>query len=280
MIEQFAPAKVNLALHVTGRRRDGYHLLDSLVVFTEVGDRVTVAPARKTSLEVTGPFAAGVPCDQRNLMWRAAQAVAPGRALAMTLEKNLPHPAGIGGGSADAAAVVRAIAQLDGRRVDPRVLLELGADVPVCLSCAPQRMRGVGEILEPLAGLPEMALVLVNPGADVPTPSVFKALKNRDNPQMGAVPKGVGFGGFRDWLAAQRNDLEAPAKSVAPVITEVLQALQEAGAPLARMSGSGATCFGLFRDMSKAQAAAGQIKKQGWWVHASLVLGASDYSHA
>lgn len=277
MIREFAPAKINLALHVTGQRADGYHLLDSLVVFGDAGDVVTLTPSDAMSLEVSGPFAAGVPTDARNLMWRAAELVAPRRAFAMTLEKNLPHPAGIGGGSADAAAVVRAIARMDGGAIDARAVVELGADVPVCLSCAPQHMRGVGEALEPVSDLPEMALVLVNPGVDVPTPAVFKSLTRKDNPVMESVPRGAKFAEFQAWLARQRNDLEAPALSVAPVIGEVLKALRNAGAPLARMSGSGATCFGIFPTLAEAERTAKALEARPWWTRATGVRGA-DFS--
>ncbi|MDG1068196.1 MAG: 4-(cytidine 5'-diphospho)-2-C-methyl-D-erythritol kinase, partial [Sulfitobacter sp.] len=162
--EGFAPAKVNLTLHVTGQRADGYHLLDSLVVFADIGDRLWFDAGPQMRISVTGPFAEGVPVDQRNLVWQAA--VLAGWTGHITLEKNLPHGAGIGGGSSDAAAVLRAF----GGTADA---LQLGADVPVCLAHAPQRMRGIGEILDPIAPLPDLEIVLVNPRVAVPTAPVF-----------------------------------------------------------------------------------------------------------
>ena len=248
-----APAKINLSLHVTGRRDDGYHLLDSLVVFADIGDRLWLSDADEMSLSVTGPFAEGVPEDGRNLVWKAAERA--GRMLSIRLEKNLPHGAGIGGGSSDAAAVLRWAGA--GKNA-----LDLGADVPVCLSNTPQRMRGIGEQLEPVA-VPECHLVLVNPGVHVPTPAVFRALERRDN--AGMTPMGDDFIG---WLGAQRNDLQEAAISVAPVIAEALATLDDA--LVARMSGSGATCFGLYPDADMAKAAAARIAaaQPGWWVRA------------
>ncbi|MDK3016971.1 4-(cytidine 5'-diphospho)-2-C-methyl-D-erythritol kinase [Pseudodonghicola flavimaris] len=253
--ELFAPVKINLSLHVTGQRADGYHLLDSLVVFGDVGDRLWVEPAAEMSLEVTGPFAGGVPADARNLVWRAAELA--GQRLHIRLEKNLPHGAGIGGGSSDAAAILRAFGA-------PDQAIALGADVPVCLSAGPQRMQGIGERLTPVTGLPALSLLLVNPGVPLPTPAVFKALEQRQNPAMTPWP------GHRlaAWLGAQRNDLEAPARGLAPVIGDVLAALRQAGADLGRMSGSGATCFGLFATRAAAERAAADLSRAhpGWWV--------------
>ena len=265
--EAAAPAKINLTLHVTGQRADGYHLLDSLVVFAELGDRLVMSPAPAMALRVMGRFAGGVPCDGRNLVWRAAQLA--GVTLDMQLDKQLPHGAGIGGGSSDAAAVLRAFGGRDRA-------LELGADVPVCLSAAPQRMQGIGAALTPVRGVPALSLVLVNPGVHVPTPTIFRALSSKQNPAMGQVGPWHGDTDFLGWLAAQRNDLQAPAVAAAPVITDALAAL--AGAPgcaLARMSGSGATCFGLFpSDAAAAGAAAGiAAANPDWWVEATRSIG-------
>ncbi|MGD9861924.1 MAG: 4-(cytidine 5'-diphospho)-2-C-methyl-D-erythritol kinase [Pseudodonghicola sp.] len=267
--EAFAPAKINLTLHVTGQRADGYHLLDSLVVFAGIGDRLRLAPAPEMSLAVTGRFAAGVPADPRNLVWRAAELA--GVRLRITLEKSLPHGAGIGGGSSDAAAVLRTFGGA-GRAA------ELGADVPVCLSSAPQRMRGIGEDLVAVPGVPELSLVLVNPGVHVPTPAVFRALARKDNPGMGELPRWTGQSGFLSWLAAQRNDLEAPAIASAPAIRDALAALGGAGGcELVRMSGSGATCFGVFDSDPAAQAAAARIAaaRPDWWVQATRTGGSA-----
>lgn len=275
--EAFAPAKVNLTLHVTGQRADGYHLLDSLVVFAGVGDRLRGQLAPETRLRVTGPRAAGVPTDGSNLVLKAARLFRPEVPASLTLEKHLPAAAGIGGGSSDAAACLRLLAHLGTRALPSEAdQLRLGADVPVCLAGDPLRMAGIGEALSPVLELPPLWLVLVNPGVDVPTPAVFRALTSKTNPPMPDIPS------FRDakailaWLAAQRNDLEAPARAQAPVIDTVLAALAaQPGCGLARMSGSGATCFGLFAMAAAADAAAGALARAqpDWWVTAAPVLG-------
>lgn len=254
-------AKINLTLHVTGQRPDGYHLLDSLVVFAERAfDVVTVSRADAMSLIVTGPRAAGVPDDARNLCWRAAEAF--GEPVAIHLEKWLPHPAGIGGGSSDAAAVLRAMSELFDRPFGGD-LAALGADVPVCSFSRSVRMSGIGEVLAPCE-VPSLFAVLLNPGVDVPTPNVFKALVNRRNPAM-SEPSGD----WINWLAVQRNDLEAPARGIAPLIGDALAALYDAR--LARMSGSGATVFGLYDSMDAAEVAADRIAgtHRDWWATAT-----------
>ncbi|WGH79567.1 4-(cytidine 5'-diphospho)-2-C-methyl-D-erythritol kinase [Jannaschia ovalis] len=250
-----APAKVNLTLHVTGRRADGYHLLDSIVAFADLGDRLTVGPG--DGLIVTGPFAAGVPTDDGNLIRRALALAGTPRAVA--LDKRLPHPAGLGGGSSDAAAVLRAV----GADLSPEYLLTLGADLPVCMGARAARMRGIGEVVVPVP-LPPLAAVLVNPGLAVPTGRVFAGLRTADNPGHDALPEGDAAA-WMDWLAAQRNDLEEPALALAPEIAEMLAALRAEGAAVARMSGSGATCFGLWPDRGQAEAAAGRLVRSGWW---------------
>jgi len=273
--EAFAPAKINLTLHVTGQRADGYHLLDSLVVFADVGDVVRVVPARDWSLAVTGPRATGVPLDDSNLVLRAAR-LAEGAPCAITLVKNLPTASGIGGGSADAAACLRALHRLDGRAMPPD-LTKLGADVPVCLHPAPRRMSGIGEVLDDVPPLPPLFAVLVHPGLAVATPAVFRALRNRDNPAMPAsLPAWPDTRALAQWLATQRNDLEPPACHIAPEISEVLNRLRDQQACLlARMSGSGATCFGLFTTADAAHSALGPLVAQlpGAWIVATR-LGA------
>ncbi|SDY17662.1 4-(cytidine 5'-diphospho)-2-C-methyl-D-erythritol kinase [Citreimonas salinaria] len=266
--EAFAPAKVNLALHVTGRRDDGYHLLDSLVAFADIGDRIAVAHAPETRLTVTGPRAGGVPADARNLCWRAAEL--HGTHAHITLEKHLPAAAGIGGGSSDAAATLRALEALTGRGTDFDPLV-LGADLPVCLYARAARMQGIGEALTPL-DLPPLPAVLVNPGVEVPTGPVFAALPSRENPPMTDMPVARDRQTFLGWLAAQRNDLQAPAIGLQPVIAQVIDALRDAD--LARMSGSGATCFGLYPVQGAAERAAGRIaaRHPGWWT-AACTLG-------
>lgn len=277
-IETLAPAKVNLTLHVTGRRVDGYHLLDSLVAFADVGDRLRAQPAAELTLTVAGPRAEGVPTGPENLVLRAAgllqrTAGTPAPGAALHLDKHLPAAAGIGGGSSDAAAALRLLTQLWRRPLPPAAaMLDLGADLPVCLLAAPARMRGIGEALDPLPALPDLGLVLANPGVATPTPAIFAALACRDNPPMpAALPVWRDAAGLAGWLAAQRNDLEPAARRLVPAIDPVLAAL--AGQPdclLARMSGSGATCFGLFPDRPAAAAAAAALARArpGWWVAA------------
>ena len=261
--EGFAPAKVNLTLHVIGQRADRYHLLDSLVVFADIGDRLWITPQADMSIAVTGPFAKGVPTDARNLVWRAAALA--GISACITLEKNLPHGGGIGGGSSDAAAVLRCLdATEDAAR--------LGADVPVCLAPRAQRMQGIGDILTPISGLPVLHAVLVNPGIHVATPQVFAALIKKTNaPMPDDMPLGSPDGALIGWLCQQRNDLEAAALSIAPGIGAVLSALRGCrGIGLARMSGSGSTCFGLFHGAQDASDAAVSLGRShpDWWVRA------------
>lgn len=277
-IEVFAPAKINLTLHVTGQRAGGYHLLDSLVVFADVGDRIWIEPSDQMSLEVTGPFADGVPADGRNLVWQAAELA--GYTGHIRLQKNLPHGAGLGGGSADAAAILR---NRFGDDVISGVGLEralaLGADVPVCMCTQPQRMQGIGEKLSRVGSVPSCAIVLVNPGVCVPTPDVFRLLEQKDNPAMGTVTAGGGFEEFLSFLGHQRNDLERPAGTLAPVIWDVLDALSPS-ARLFQMSGSGATCYGLYASDAEANMAADHITAAypDWWVCATRTYGSGPLS--
>jgi 4-diphosphocytidyl-2-C-methyl-D-erythritol kinase len=288
LITEFAAAKVNLTLHVTGQRGDGYHLLDSLVAFCGVGDRIVIDAAPETSLTVTGPFADEVPTGDDNLVLRAARAFAGDMRMAITLEKNLPVASGLGGGSADAAATIRAVLRLRKVRdfatgeylpaVDAMTALGLGADVPVCLASRPARMRGIGEVLDGLGSLPETYLVLVNPRVAVSTPAVFRALEAKANPPMpDQLPDWPDASAMAQWLAKNRNDLEGPARSIAPVIGDVLALLAaQPDALLARMSGSGATCFALFPTLAAAERARAAIaaKRPDWWVAAGELLRA------
>ncbi|MEM8853748.1 MAG: 4-(cytidine 5'-diphospho)-2-C-methyl-D-erythritol kinase [Pseudomonadota bacterium] len=269
-LQEAARAKINLALHIVGRRDDGYHLLDSLVAFAEppAADKVTVsfgAPADER-LTITGPFGAGLPTDSGNVVVKAADAV--GGVSHVRLEKALPVAAGIGGGSADAAAVLRAAARRDG--VDPHTHLDtalhLGADVPVCLLGQACRMSGIGEVIEPVA-MPRTPIVLINPRLGVPTGAVFDGLPSRHNAPLDAPPS---FGSVDDlarWLSAQRNDMASAAEALVPDIRAVVEAVAGTdGCLLARMSGSGATVFGLFRtDEEAARAAATITKATSWW---------------
>lgn len=272
---EHAPAKVNLYLHVVGRRGDGYHLLDSLVVFAAVGDRLTAVPAPDLVLRVTGPFGSALGGGADNLVLRAARALAAWAGVApsgrITLEKNLPVASGIGGGSADAAATLRLLCRLWG--VAPaaghldRLAQELGADVPACLSGRPARMSGIGERLLPAPYLPEAGIVLVNPGVAVSTPAVF-----RTRAEAFSAPASLP-GGWADAASlaatlrdATRNDLEPAARRLAPVVGDVLEAVAaDRSCLLARMSGSGATCFGLYGSAAAARAAAAGLGRSGWW---------------
>ncbi|MFD0981708.1 4-(cytidine 5'-diphospho)-2-C-methyl-D-erythritol kinase [Tropicimonas aquimaris] len=268
-VEEAARAKVNLALHVTGRRADGYHTLDSLVVFADHGDLVTARPAEALNFNVTGPRSEGVPTDKSNLVLRAAT-LFDNVAAEITLDKHLPAASGIGGGSADAAATLRALQRLTGQTLPkPEAILGLGADVPVCLVGRPVRMEGIGERLSPVPRLPPLPAVLVNPGVGVSTPAVFAALESRENPAMEAVPSGLRRpGDLAGWLKTQRNDLEPPAMALQPRIATVLAALRQIdGCLIARMSGSGATCFAIFPDAVTASSAATQLRAShpDWW---------------
>jgi 4-diphosphocytidyl-2-C-methyl-D-erythritol kinase len=266
-IETLAPAKVNLALHVTGQRADGYHLLDSLVMFADFGDRLSITPEPQMSLTVTGPCADGVPADAGNLCWQACERF--GESVAIRLEKHLPAGAGIGGGSSDAAAVLRALEQLFDRPAPFDPLL-LGADVPVCLSGQAARMQGIGDQVTRVA-MPRFAAILVNPGVSVPTPAVFAALDRKTNPALAELPDQRTAGPVLDWLSAQRNDLAAAAMRTEPVIRDVLHALAQLdGVRLVRMSGSGATCVALFRTAkAAAEQAAGLARaRPDWWIRA------------
>jgi 4-diphosphocytidyl-2-C-methyl-D-erythritol kinase len=281
-LAEVAPAKVNLTLHVLGRRGDGYHEIESLVVFADVGDRLALAPGDALDLAVTGPTAAVAGPADDNLVLKAAR-LAAGRIDGLRLgrfelDKRLPVAAGLGGGSSDAAAALRLIARVNGLRLhDPRLREAArltGADVPVCLDARPRMMRGVGEVLGPPSAMPRLAAVLVNPGVAVPTAGVFKALAA---PALSSAPKVDDFAvetapALLAALAVRRNDLEAPAIGLQPVIGDALAALRDApGCRLARMSGSGATCFGLFDSAAAAQAAAGVLSaaQPGWWVRAT-----------
>lgn len=270
----FAAAKVNLCLHVTGRRADGYHLLDSLVAFADVGDDVTAAPAPSLTLAVTGPEGAGLDAGPGNLVLRAAALFGAAPGAAITLTKRLPVASGIGGGSADAAAALRVLARLWGRALpDAAAVLALGADVPVCLAGRTARMAGIGGDLSPAPPLPPVWAVLANPRAALATPAVFAALDRRDNPRLPAdLPRWRDAAELALWLRGTRNDLERPARALCPAVGAVLAALAATpGALLARMSGSGATCFALYADPLHAASAAASLAaaRPGWWVQAA-----------
>ncbi|MGR3838633.1 MAG: 4-(cytidine 5'-diphospho)-2-C-methyl-D-erythritol kinase [Cognatishimia sp.] len=273
----FAPAKINLTLHVTGQRADGYHLLDSIVAFADIGDEVSANPSDRLSLTVTGSNATGVPTDGRNLMIKAARLLDENRTAALHLNKQLPPASGIGGGSSDAAATIRVLSALWDLPIPTSdQVLTLGADLPVCLTPCCQRMRGIGDNLSALPDLPACDVLLVNPGVHVATPAIFKALTSRDNaPMATSIPRFSTATALADWLNAQRNDLEPPARALAPEIAEVLAALRSTDPLIARMSGSGATCFALYPHGSpNAQMAAQNIASAhpNWWLRHGQLL--------
>ncbi|WP_119300270.1 4-(cytidine 5'-diphospho)-2-C-methyl-D-erythritol kinase [Dongia deserti] len=281
-----ARAKVNLYLHVTGRRADGYHLLDSLIVFAETGDEIALAPADRLSLTIDGPFGADLEAGPENLVLRAAHAlqdVTGTRAgAAIRLTKNLPVASGIGGGSADAATTLDGLCGLwnvaPGRAALLQIAAKLGADVPVCLDGVPSFVGGIGEELAPARGLPPAWLLLANPGAATPTPAVFKARRGPFSKPARCSEPPRDFAEFVGRLQGCRNDLTEAAISVTPAIRDVLVALAALpGCVLARLSGSGATCFGLFGNEAGARAAEAKLRVDhpAWWATAAPMATSS-----
>jgi 4-diphosphocytidyl-2-C-methyl-D-erythritol kinase len=285
---ELAPAKINLALHVTGRRGDGYHLIDSLVVFTRFGDRVETALSGEDQFAVTGRYSGDVPGDGENLILKARDALRSHCGadktppVAISLEKNLPVASGIGGGSSDAAAALRSLNRLWQLKLDEADLARiggpLGADVPMCLAAKPLVARGTGDELSILPDFPSLGLVLVNPGPAVATAKVFAALAHADNDPLPPLPGHVEFHSLRNWLDVTRNDLEPPARATEPAINAALSALNKADAGFARMSGSGATCFGLYETGNVAKRAAANIRKRHphWFVAATRSIASGD----
>lgn len=282
-----APAKINLALHVTGLRSDGYHLLDMLVTFTRLGDRIGFSIAKEDGLEISGPFASVLSADSQpgtNLVLRARDLLRQQAAVLgietppvhIHLEKNLPIASGIGGGSADAAAAIRGLVRLWKlpltRNALAVIALKLGADVPMCLESRPLIARGIGETLEALPGFPSLAMVLGNPLVGVSTPAVFRQLARKDNPPFPAdISRPRNRAEWIETFAGLRNDLEPPAQSLCGEIG-TLSALLAAQKPrLVRMSGSGASCFAVFDDMAAANAACEALHRQmpGWYFRAT-----------
>lgn len=269
------PAKVNLYLHVVGRRADGFHLLDTLMVFTALADRIEVEPADDLTLDTAGPFADALPKDaSSNLVIRAAQALAeaagvPAKAH-IRLTKNLPVSAGLGSGSSDAAATLKALSVLwkipEGNVDLPAVALTLGADVPACLVADSIFVGGIGERLTPAPKLPATDILLVNPGVQLATASVFSARRGGFSPEarFEAAPRTVRD--LAELLEDRTNDLSDAATTLSPVVTDLLREIEAApGCRLARMSGSGATCFGLFDDAETAERASEALCRRDWW---------------
>jgi 4-diphosphocytidyl-2-C-methyl-D-erythritol kinase len=283
---EHAPAKINLTLRIFGRRADGYHTLESLVVFAGVRDRLTLVPGGPARLALRGRNASATGAIADNLVLRAAHGLAQhvgdielGR---FTLHKRLPVAAGVGGGSSDAAAALRLLARANRLKLNDSQLFKVartvGADVPVCLDPRPRLMRGIGEVLSAPLAIPKLPAVLVNPGVAVATKDVFALLglqRGQRRSRAGLtrkVPRGRKA--FLRFVADGRNDLEPPAIKLTPVIGKVLAGLREApGCDLARMSGSGATCFGLFSSARAAAAAARSLKltHPRWWVRATIL---------
>jgi 4-diphosphocytidyl-2-C-methyl-D-erythritol kinase len=278
VITEPAPAKINLFLHVGDRRADGFHPLQSLAVFTALGDGLAMEAAPDLSLALQGCFARGLDGESENLVLRAARALGQ-RGAKLTLTKNLPVASGIGGGSADAAAALRGLNRLWDLGKDETALTEagagLGSDIPACVISAPCFMEGRGEMLRPVESMPSLPMLLVNPGVAVPTKDVFAALETRSGVEM-VLPRGR-FSDTADlmrFLETTRNDLEAPARRIQPVIGEVLAVMGALpGALLVRMSGSGATCFGIFADEDCCCRAAEALSQShpGWWVAPTFV---------
>jgi len=282
----FAPAKVNLYLHLIGRRPDGYHLLDSLITFADIGDRITAEPATTLSLEITGPEATGLAnLGQDNLVLRAARLLADhaeaARGATLLLEKNLPVAAGIGGGSSDAAAALRLLAALwqpsIGEEALGRLGERLGADLPVCLYGRAAWVSGIGERIEPAPDLPETGILLANPRKELPSAAVFAARTGSFYEAGRFAPMPSDAAGLARALMARRNDLTDAAIGLVPEITAVLGRLAGLpGALLARMSGSGATCFALFPGRSaayQARVALAAAEPQWWCAAGALVTG-------
>jgi len=280
-----APAKLNLYLHITGKRADAYHLLDSLVAFADVGDILTIAPATSLSFAADGPFAGALGADHAsNLVVRAAQALAAASGheanVALRLTKKLPVASGIGGGSADAAACLRGLARLWG--LDPAsdlvlgVAEGLGSDIPVCVAGRAAFIGGIGTELAPSPTLPPAGLLLVNPGVALPTPQVYRARQGEFSPPMRFVDPPADAKALAALLARRHNDLTDAAVSLVPAIEAVLKALAASSeCLLARMSGSGATCFGVFETPAAASVAAVAIAAghPDWWVAPSRLVG-------
>jgi len=278
----FAPAKINLYLHITAKRNDDYHLIESLVVFADYGDQITVTPSKKLRLKINGQFADYIKPDNNNLVIKAALLLAKASGIEptgnITLTKNLPVSSGIGGGSADAAATLRALTELWDIQISTDSLSslaeELGADVPICLKGVTSIVTGIGEKITPVPKLPNFWLVLVNPNVLVSTAEVFSAFRGKFlitqpfNTQQKSIDKLVNS------LSQYKNNLTPASVSIAPVIKDVLEALRSTeNQLLSRVSGSGATCFSLFKTKSHADAAAKELalKYPNWWIKATSI---------
>jgi 4-diphosphocytidyl-2-C-methyl-D-erythritol kinase len=285
-VAAFAAAKINLYLHITGRRADGYHLVNSLVGFADIGDRLSARSAPSLTLAVSGAEAAALEASEGNLVLRAARLLARHAGIAANaaihLEKNLPVAAGLGGGSSDAAAALRALTALWRTPIEEAALrrlgLSLGADLPVCLHAGPAWVGGIGDKIEPAPDLPAAGILIVNPRRTLPTAAVFAARQGRFGAPARFSPMPADAAGLARALAARGNDLTKAAIDLVPEIAVVLAALAGVeGALLARMSGSGASCFALFSDPAAAEAARTKlaVAHPEWWCAAGSLIGAS-----
>ena len=277
MISEFAPAKINLSLHLVGQKSNGYHLLDSIVSFVNIGDKISIVPGKSGELKVAGPFAKDLPKSNHNLVVKAARLFNNSKLSQITLEKNIPVTSGIGGGSADAAATVRLFSKLYNKPVPPiEKLISLGSDVPVCMQKGIVRMMGVGEELINLSPAPKVGVLLVNPRKALSTAEVFNAVKEKNNSVLdlqGSIEKGLNS--WFDWINSMRNDLTASAIDLIPDIRLILDKLITCdGARVVRMSGSGATCFALFEDFDLLQDAKVKITTEcpSFWCEAGELI--------
>lgn len=290
LLSATAYAKLNLALHVTGQRADGYHLLDSLVVFTRYGDALSVTAAAEDSFTLSGIYANQVPVSGDNLVLKARDVLRAhypdlSAAVAIHLEKNLPVASGIGGGSSDAATVLVLLMRLwkiSAESADlNRLCLALGADVPMCMHgqiySGGVIAKGIGEDLQHVQNLPELPLVLINDMTALSTPQIFKNLHKRDNPPLPKLPGLTTISDLCDYLTSTRNDLYAPAASLAPQLPRILNILDDSGAKFTQMSGSGATCLGIYDTIAQAQHAAAQLRHNypHWFIQATSTVTAS-----
>lgn len=283
VIRACARAKVNLYLHILDRRQDGYHELDSLFVFGDIADVIEVSPSPALSFKVRGPFAEALSAEEDNLVLRAARMLADTAEIRpqikITLTKNLPVAAGLGGGSADAAAALRALAEfwkIPSSKVDLAPLgLSIGSDVPACLLSGPCYVGGIGQRLEPLPEFPSFPLLLVNPRIELRTGLIFETFKKKFSKaaRFSQIPPDV-FA-LAELLQSRNNDLEEPAIEICPEIAEILVAIKKTkGCLLARLSGSGATCFGMYGDTQDAEQAAISLRRGGWWTEVTTTAKA------
>ena len=281
MLEETASAKINLCLHVVGQKSNGFHLLDSIVGFTDFGDHLSFEKSDRLKLSVQGAFSNQIPLDETNLVLKAAELLRKINNIEcgahITLTKNLPPSSGLGGGSSDAAAAIRGLSRL--WQVDPpelAYLMQIGSDLPVCINQKTQHMKGFGEILKEIETFPTLPILLVNPLKKVSTQTVFRMLKNKQNSPLLGYEKLIRTKkDWINWLLLQRNDLTIPAISIEPAISEVLQTIStQTSVEKFSMSGSGATCFGIFKNKKDCDLALEKLRQERpeWWSVSTKIL--------